>query len=226
MSDKLSRREMLQASAAGAAGLAAAALPGAALAAAPQQDAVTLRFQINWNDYQEVIEAYQGVAPHVTVEPVQVTGTDHAEVATKILASLAAGTPVDIGYAAHGGDAGLRRRGPGDGHEGASAGPGGRLPGVLFGCERGAGGDGPVRGRSVPVAAGLQRREHVPECQPAERGGAGGTGRGLDAGRFHGVREGHDGAWRRRRFLRICLAEPAVGQLDAVGIRQRHEHID
>ena len=96
----LSRREMLQATAAGAAGLAAVSLPGAALAGAPSQDAVTLRFQINWNDYGEVLEAYKSVAPHVTIEPVQVTGTDHAEVATKILASLAAGNPVDIGYAA------------------------------------------------------------------------------------------------------------------------------
>ncbi|MCY3947199.1 MAG: hypothetical protein OXF44_13070 [Anaerolineaceae bacterium] len=97
---KLSRREMLQTTAAGAAGLAAVSLPGAALAGAPSQDEVTLRFQVNYNFYIDVVEAYKSVAPHVTVEAVQVTGTDHAEVATKILASLAAGNPVDIGYAA------------------------------------------------------------------------------------------------------------------------------
>ena len=60
-----------------------------------------LRFQVNWDDYQEVIEAYQVENPHVEFETVNVTGIDHAEVATKILASqLAAGNPVDIGYAA------------------------------------------------------------------------------------------------------------------------------
>ena len=39
----------------------------------------------------------------VAVEVVSVSGIDHAEVATKILASLAAGSPVDIGFAAKGG---------------------------------------------------------------------------------------------------------------------------
>jgi len=94
----LSRREMIQAS---AATVAAVALPGSvALASAPSQDNITLRLQADPRDYQEVIDAYAGVAPNVTVEPVSVTGIDHAEVATKILASLAAGTPVDIGFAA------------------------------------------------------------------------------------------------------------------------------
>ena len=98
---KLSRRELLQASAAGIAGAAATALPGsAALASAPGQDEVTIRLQADPNDYQEVIDAYAGVAPNVKVEVVSVSGIDHAEVATKILASLAAGTPVDIGFAA------------------------------------------------------------------------------------------------------------------------------
>ena len=97
----LSRREMIQASAATVAATAVGALPGSvALASAPSQDNITLRLQADPRDYQEVIDAYAGVAPNVTVEPVSVTGIDHAEVATKILASLAAGTPVDIGFAA------------------------------------------------------------------------------------------------------------------------------
>ncbi len=87
---------MMQATAAGAAKLAAVSLPTVVLASAPSQDFVTLRLQADPNDYQEVIETCAGVAPNVTVVPVSVTGIDHAEVATRILASLAAGTPDDF----------------------------------------------------------------------------------------------------------------------------------
>ncbi|MCY3947198.1 MAG: hypothetical protein OXF44_13065 [Anaerolineaceae bacterium] len=98
---KLSRREMLQASAAGVAGVAATALPGGvSLASAPSQDDVTMRYQVFWPaDYDQVLAAYTEANPHVTLEIISVTGTDHQEVATKILASLAAGTPIDIGFA-------------------------------------------------------------------------------------------------------------------------------
>ena len=98
---KLSRREMLQASAAGVAGVAAAALPGGvSLASAPSQDDVTLRYQVFWPaDYDQVLATYTEANPNVTLEIISVTGTDHQEVATKILSSLAAGTPIDIGFA-------------------------------------------------------------------------------------------------------------------------------
>lgn len=105
MSSKMSRREMLKATAAGAAGLAAglsssAALAADAQAAPPLQDTVTLRFQENEEQYAQVVEAYKEVAPNVNIEFVNITGVDHAEVASKILSQLAAGQPVDIGYAA------------------------------------------------------------------------------------------------------------------------------
>ncbi len=105
MSRKMSRREMLKATAAGAAGLAAgisssAALAADAQAAPPLQDTVTLRFQENEEQYAQVVEAYKEVAPNVNIEFVNITGVDHAEVASKILSQLAAGQPVDIGYAA------------------------------------------------------------------------------------------------------------------------------
>ena len=99
--NRLSRREMLQASAAGVAGVAASALPGGvSLASAPQQEDVTLRYQVFWPaDYDQVLAAYTEANPNVTLEIISVTGTDHQEVATKILSSLAAGTPIDIGFA-------------------------------------------------------------------------------------------------------------------------------
>ena len=98
---KLSRRELLQASAAGIAGAAATALPGgAALASAPGQDAIAMRMQtFSAPDIQAMLDSYTEMNPHVTIEAVSVTGIDHQEVATKILASLAAGNPVDIGFA-------------------------------------------------------------------------------------------------------------------------------
>ncbi len=49
---------------------------------------------------QQVVAAFKEKFPNVTIEFVNVTGVDHAEIASKILAQLAAGTPVNIGYAA------------------------------------------------------------------------------------------------------------------------------
>ncbi len=97
----LSRREMLQASAAGVAGVAATALPGSVtLASSPSQDAVSLRMQtFSAPDIQTMIDTYVEMNPHVAIEPLSVTGVDHQEVATKILATLAAGNPIDIGFA-------------------------------------------------------------------------------------------------------------------------------
>lgn len=97
----LSRRQMLQASAAGAAGVAASALPGSVtLASSPSQDAVSLRMQtFSAPDIQTLIDSYVEINPHVSIEPLSVTGVDHQEVATKILATLAAGNPIDIGFA-------------------------------------------------------------------------------------------------------------------------------
>ena len=97
----ISRREMLQASAAGLAGAAAAALPGSvSLASAPSQDEISLRYQtFNIDAVQDMLNSYTEMNPHVSIEAISVTGVDHAEVATKILATLAAGNPVDVGFA-------------------------------------------------------------------------------------------------------------------------------
>src|SRR5260221_6258675 len=101
MTNKISRREMLKLTAMGVVAAGAAAMPQITMfAAPPRQGTVTIRFQENQQDYAKVIEAYKALAPNINIEFVNVTGNDHAEVATKILALLAAGQPVDIGYAA------------------------------------------------------------------------------------------------------------------------------
>lgn len=108
MSKKMSRREMLKATAAGTAGLAATAATGISLAAdaesnfaaPPQQDEVTLRFQDNEDNYGAVTEAFNEMHPGTNIEYISITGIDHEEVASKILAQLAAGQPLDIGFAA------------------------------------------------------------------------------------------------------------------------------
>ena len=105
MSNKLNRRELMQATAAGAAGLAAGCAGGnAALAGAPCagcSHAFGCR-PIRRTHYLALVRSTptdRRLAPNVTVEVVSVSGIDHQEVATKILASLAAGSPVDIGFA-------------------------------------------------------------------------------------------------------------------------------
>jgi multiple sugar transport system substrate-binding protein len=104
MSNKISRREMLKLTATGAAGAAAVGaglLPGMkAFAAPPRQGTVTVRFQETEEHYGKMTAAFNAKFPNIKIEYVNVTGLDHAEVASKILAQLAAGQPVDIGYAA------------------------------------------------------------------------------------------------------------------------------
>lgn len=102
MSDKLSRREMLKLTAFSAAAVGANLVPSITVFARPasQSATVVLRFQENEQEYGQVVAAFKEKFPNINIEFVNVTGLDHAEVATKILAQLAAGQPVDIGYAA------------------------------------------------------------------------------------------------------------------------------
>lgn len=104
MSNKMSRRDMLKTTAAGAAGLAATAATGVTLASdaasPPQQDEVVLRFSENATRWSRVVETFGEMAPGTSVEFINVTGIDHAEVAAKILSMLASGQPLDGGYAA------------------------------------------------------------------------------------------------------------------------------
>ncbi|MBK9749728.1 MAG: extracellular solute-binding protein [Chloroflexi bacterium] len=101
MAEKISRRDLLKMIGVSAAAAGVAAAPLVKVFARPAgQDAVTLRFQENADDYAAVVAAFNELFPNVTIEFVNVTGVDHAEIASKILAQLAAGTPVNIGYAA------------------------------------------------------------------------------------------------------------------------------
>lgn len=101
MTTKLSRRELLKLAAAGAAAAGVGVVPQIRMfAAPPRQSTVTLRFQEDQKQYAKVVEAWNAKNPNVKIEFVNVTGVDHAEVASKILAQLAAGQPVDIGFAA------------------------------------------------------------------------------------------------------------------------------
>lgn len=101
MTTKLSRREMLKLAAASAAAVGAGLVPTIKIFAAPAgQDTITLRLQENEEQYAKVVAAFKEKFPNVNIEFVNVTGVDHAEIASKILAQLAAGQPVNIGYAA------------------------------------------------------------------------------------------------------------------------------
>lgn len=101
MSNKISRREMLKLTALGTAGLMIGAETATAFADAPAQDTVTIRVQANDVEFEEPIAMLlQEDHPNVEVEFIQVTGIDHEEVASKILAMVAAGQPIDVGYAA------------------------------------------------------------------------------------------------------------------------------
>jgi multiple sugar transport system substrate-binding protein len=101
MTHKLSRRDLLKMAATSAAAATAGLMPTIRIfAAPPRQDSVTLRFQENADSYGAVVEAFKAKFPNINIEFVEVSGVDHAEVASKILAQLAAGQPVDIGYAA------------------------------------------------------------------------------------------------------------------------------
>ena len=101
MTQKLSRRDLLKMAAASAAAVGTGLVPSLKVFAAPAgQDTVNLRFQTSAEDYASVVEAFQQLFPNVTFEFVDVSGVDHNEIASKILAQLAAGQPVNIGYAA------------------------------------------------------------------------------------------------------------------------------
>ncbi len=101
MSTQMSRRDLLKMLAAGTAAAGAGLVPSWSVFAAPAgQDKITLTFQEDEKQYAKVIEAWKAVHPNIDIQFVNVTGVDHAEVATKILSMLAAGQPVNIGYAA------------------------------------------------------------------------------------------------------------------------------
>ena len=98
---QLSRRDLLKVVATGAAVVGSGLVPGMRIFAAPAgQDTITLTFQEDEKQYTDVIKAWNEKYPNITIQFVNVTGVDHAEVATKILAMMAAGQPVNIGYAA------------------------------------------------------------------------------------------------------------------------------
>lgn len=97
----LTRRELLKFTAVGAAGLAVGLEAGSAFASPPGQDVVRIRVQANVIENEEPIaELLQSNFPNVAVEFIALTGIDHEEVASKILSMIAAGEPLDVGYAA------------------------------------------------------------------------------------------------------------------------------
>lgn len=101
MTNKISRRQMLKLTTLSVVAAGSGLVPQIKMfAAPPRQGTVTLRFQEDEKQYAKVVEAWNAKNPNVKIEFVNVTGVDHAEVASKILAQLAAGQPVDIGYAA------------------------------------------------------------------------------------------------------------------------------
>ena len=101
MSNNLSRRDMLKGTAAGAVGLAAGLAPAATLASAPSQDVIQIRWSQNEERWTPVVDNYNEIADvPVEIEFLSITGIDHEETASKILSLLAAGQPLDAGYAA------------------------------------------------------------------------------------------------------------------------------
>lgn len=104
----LSRRGFLRLSGFGAAtlALAACAAPAAqpqaaqdAGQAAPSGDSIVLRIQGNPEREIPVADLFTQKYGNVSVEFVSVTGIDHEEVASKMLAMVAAGQPLDLGFA-------------------------------------------------------------------------------------------------------------------------------
>ena len=109
--NKLTRRDFLRVTGAGSVALAVAACaapaqPSAPAAesggeAAPSEEAVVLRIQADPDRESSVMDLYkETVNPNVEADFISVTGIDHEEVASKMLAMLAAGEPMDIGFAA------------------------------------------------------------------------------------------------------------------------------
>ena len=96
---KMSRRDLLKLAGAGSAGLVMSGLPVTVIA----QDAVTIKVQAHGLDDNQLLpiaDIMTASHPHVSVEWVVLTGIDHEEVAAKILALVAAGESIDVGYAA------------------------------------------------------------------------------------------------------------------------------
>ena len=96
---KMSRRDLLKLAAAGGTGLVMSGLPVRVIA----QDMVTIKVQtagLDDNTLQPVADIQMAQNPNVNVEWVVLTSIDHEEVAAKILALVAAGESVDVGYAA------------------------------------------------------------------------------------------------------------------------------
>ncbi len=86
--------------------LAACATPGAAPSgqsssggAAPSLEALTLRVQGNPRREEPVADLFKQKTGGTLIEFVAVTGIDHEEIASKILAMVAAGQPLDLGFA-------------------------------------------------------------------------------------------------------------------------------
>lgn len=101
MKNKISRRDLIKMTAVGAVAIGIKAGPNMQVfARPPMQDNITLRFQENEDNYSDVVAAFNEQFPNVNIEFVNVTGIDHAEIATKIMTQFAAGEAVDIGYAA------------------------------------------------------------------------------------------------------------------------------
>ena len=84
--------------------LVACAVPTAAPAEggsnAPTTDKVVLHIQMNEDDEKTVADMFKDTNSNVDFEFITVTGIDHEEVASKILSMLAAGQPLDLGFAA------------------------------------------------------------------------------------------------------------------------------
>jgi multiple sugar transport system substrate-binding protein len=97
---KLTRREMLKLTAFGAAGLAVGIETDSVFANAPARDVVKIRVQADPQYEQPVADLLKSNNPNIDVEFLTVTGIDHEEVASKILAMVAAGESIDVGYAA------------------------------------------------------------------------------------------------------------------------------
>ena len=101
MTNKISRRQFIKGASAGTFALGFSALSaGKLFASPPGQETVTLRFQENAENYSGVVNAFRELFPNVNIEFVNVTGIDHAEIATRIMTQFAAGQPIDVGYAA------------------------------------------------------------------------------------------------------------------------------
>ncbi len=97
------RRTFLRMSGIGALTLAAAACAAPAQPSgggSPDAETLIIRIQVNPDTETPVMELYRENNPNVDGEYISVTGIDHEEVAAKMLAMLAAGEQIDMGFAA------------------------------------------------------------------------------------------------------------------------------